>query len=65
MGDFDFVPGVLERAGVRLLFTRVAVQPGKPTTFGIHEKAKVFGLPGNPVSSFMMFEMIVRPYMRQ
>jgi molybdopterin molybdotransferase len=61
MGDFDFVPSVLERALVRLLFTRVAVQPGKPTTFGIHEKAIVFGLPGNPVSSFMMFEMLVRP----
>ena len=62
MGDFDFVPAVLEKAGVKLLFTRVAVQPGKPTTFGIHENAAVFGLPGNPVSSFMMFEMLVRPF---
>lgn len=62
MGDFDFVPGVLEKAGVRLLFTRVAVQPGKPTTFGLHENAAVFGLPGNPVSSFMMFEVFVRPF---
>ena len=62
MGDFDFIPGVLENAGVRLLFTRVAVQPGKPTTFGIHENAAVFGLPGNPVSSFMMFEMFIRPF---
>lgn len=61
MGDFDFVPDVLQRAGVRLLFTRVAVQPGKPTTFGIHNKAIVFGLPGNPVSTFMMFELLVRP----
>jgi len=61
MGDFDFVPAVLEKAGVRLLFTRVAVQPGKPTTFGIHKNAIVFGLPGNPVSSFMMFEFLVRP----
>jgi molybdopterin molybdotransferase len=39
----------------------VAVQPGKPTTFGIHQKAVVFGLPGNPVSSFLQFEMLVRP----
>jgi molybdopterin molybdotransferase len=60
MGDFDFVPSVLERAGIRLLFTRVAVQPGKPTTFGIHKKALVFGLPGNPVSSFIIFELLVR-----
>ncbi len=61
MGDFDFIPSVLERAGVRLQFSRVAVQPGKPTTFGIHPKALVFGLPGNPVSSFMQFEILIRP----
>lgn len=61
MGDFDFVPQVMERAGVKLLFTKVAVQPGKPTTFGIHPKALVFGLPGNPVSSFVQFELLVRP----
>jgi len=62
MGDFDFIPKVLKRAGVRLLFDRVAVKPGKPTTFGIHENAIVFGLPGNPVSAFMIFEMLVRPF---
>ncbi len=61
MGDFDFIPGVLEKAGVKILFRRVAVQPGKPTTFGIHENAIVFGLPGNPVSSFIQFELLVRP----
>ena len=61
MGDFDFVPSVLERAGVRILFTRVNVQPGKPTTFGVHPEALVFGLPGNPVSSFIQFELLVRP----
>lgn len=61
MGDFDFVPSVLERAGVKILFDQVNVQPGKPTTFGIHSKAIVFGLPGNPVSSFIQFELLVRP----
>ena len=61
MGDFDFVPAVLERADVKILFTRVAVQPGKPTTFGIHKKAVVFGLPGNPVSTLLQFELLVRP----
>lgn len=61
MGDFDFVPSVMERAGVRILFTRIAVQPGKPTTFGVHPGSLVFGLPGNPVSSFMQFELLVRP----
>lgn len=61
MGDFDFVPGVLKRAGVNILFDQVNVQPGKPTTFGIHQSAVVFGLPGNPVSSFVQFETLVRP----
>lgn len=61
MGDFDFVPAVLKRAGVNILFDQVNVQPGKPTTFGIHSKALVFGLPGNPVSSFIQFEVLVRP----
>jgi molybdopterin molybdotransferase len=61
MGDFDFVPKVLEQAGVKILFDKVNVQPGKPTTFGIHSKAIVFGLPGNPVSSFVQFETLVRP----
>jgi molybdopterin molybdotransferase len=61
MGDFDFVPSVMERAGISILFSSVRVQPGKPTTFGIHPKVPVFGLPGNPVSSFIQFELLVRP----
>lgn len=61
MGDFDFVPSVLNSAGVKILFDRVNVQPGKPTTFGVHPKALVFGLPGNPVSSYIQFELLVRP----
>lgn len=61
MGDFDFVPAVIQRNGFRILFSRVAVQPGKPTTFGIKDKCVIFGLPGNPVSSFLQFELLVRP----
>jgi len=61
MGDFDFIPAVLEKAGVKILFSRVNIQPGKPTTFGIHPDAIVFGLPGNPVSSFVIFELLVKP----
>jgi molybdopterin molybdotransferase len=61
VGEFDFVSSVLERAGVTLLFSKIAVQPGRPTVFGNHPKALVFGLPGNPVSSFMIFELLVRP----
>jgi molybdopterin molybdotransferase len=61
MGDFDFVPSVLERAGVKIKFSSVNIQPGKPTTFGVHSDALVFGLPGNPVSAFIQFEMLIRP----
>jgi molybdopterin molybdotransferase len=61
MGDFDFVPDIMKRAGVNILFDRVNVKPGKPTTFGVHPKTIIFGLPGNPVSSFIQFEMLVRP----
>ncbi|MBE0674301.1 MAG: molybdopterin molybdotransferase MoeA, partial [Bacteroidales bacterium] len=61
MGDFDFVPAVMEKAGVKIVFDRMAVQPGKPTTFGVHKNTLVFGLPGNPVSSYIQFEILVRP----
>jgi molybdopterin molybdotransferase len=63
MGDFDFIPSFLERAGVKLIFDRVNVQPGKPTTYGLHHKARIFGLPGNPVSSYIQFETLIRPLM--
>ena len=62
MGDYDFVPSLLKIAGVTIIFDQVNVQPGKPTTFGIHDKGVVFGLPGNPVSAFIQFETLVRPY---
>lgn len=61
MGDLDLVPDVLRKLGVDILFTRVAVQPGKPTTFGVHPKALIFALPGNTVSSFVQFELLIRP----
>jgi molybdopterin molybdotransferase len=65
MGDFDFVPSVLMSAGVEILFDQVNVQPGKPTTFGLFNQGVVFGLPGNPVSSFIQFETLVRPYINK
>jgi len=62
MGDYDFVQDVLKRAGVTILFNQVRVQPGKPTTFGKHKGGVVFALPGNPVSCFVQFEVLVRPF---
>ncbi len=62
MGDFDFVPEIMEKAGVDIKFRTIAVQPGKPTIFGILGDTKfIFGLPGNPVSSYTQFELLVRP----
>lgn len=61
MGTFDFVPQVLEKAGVKILFDSIAVKPGKPTTFGMADNKYCFGLPGNPVSSFIQFDLLVKP----
>lgn len=61
MGDFDFVPSILKKNNIQLLFEKIDVKPGRPTVFGTNGKNFVFGLPGNPVSSFIMFEMLVRP----
>jgi len=60
-GTFDFVPHILEELGVKLFFDRVAIQPGKPTVFGRRGDTLVFGMPGNPVSTFIVFEVLVRP----
>ena len=65
MGDFDLVPGVLKQNGFDLLFEKVAVKPGKPTVFGVSDAAYCFGLPGNPVSTFVIFELLVRPFLEQ
>lgn len=61
MGDFDHVPKVLKELGVDLKFKSIAVQPGRPTVFGTTDNKYIFGLPGNPVSSFVQFELLVKP----
>lgn len=62
MGDYDFVPKVLKNNGVDILFDKVAMQPGKPMTFGIKDKTAVFAFPGNPVSTFFPFEIMAKPF---
>jgi molybdopterin molybdotransferase len=62
MGDFDFVPAVMQKAGIDILFKSIAIQPGKPTVFGRRNQNYIFGLPGNPVSSYMLFEILVKPF---
>lgn len=65
VGDFDVVPAVLNDLGVTVHFRQIRVKPGKPILFGTTAKGKlVFGLPGNPVSAFVGFELFVRPAIR-
>ncbi len=61
MGDLDLVCKVLEKAGVKQLFWKVDIKPGRPTAFGLKDGCAVFSLPGNPVSSMIAFEELVRP----
>jgi molybdopterin molybdotransferase len=64
-GMLDLVPGVLKSLGVREVFHKVNLKPGKPIWFGQCERGGrqtlVFGLPGNPVGSWVCFELFVRP----
>ncbi|MBC8137486.1 MAG: molybdopterin molybdotransferase MoeA [Fibrella sp.] len=64
VGDADFVKGVVEEIG-SLDFWRIAIKPGKPLAFGRIGRALFFGLPGNPVSSLVTFELFVRPVLRR
>lgn len=63
VGRHDYVREVLERHG-SLDFWRIAVQPGKPLAVGAEGGATVIGLPGNPVSALVTFELFVRPFIR-
>ena len=60
-GDRDLVREILEEMGIKRIFWKVAIKPGGPTAFGLKGKQPVFSLPGNPVSSMIGFEELVRP----
>ena len=64
MGDFDLVPSVLSDLGVEPVYHSIKMRPGKPSYFGMVGNTAVFGLPGNPVSTFVNFEILVKPYIR-
>jgi molybdopterin molybdotransferase len=61
VGPHDLVRRIEAELGVEEVFWRVAVKPGKPVSFGVFGSTLVFGLPGNPVSSLVGFELFVRP----
>ena len=62
MGEFDFVPRLLLEAGAQIVFHKLAIKPGKPTLFARKDDHYVFGMPGNPVSTFVIFELLVKPF---
>ena len=64
VGPHDLVRATLAELGAQEVFWRVAVKPGKPIAFSVRRDALVFGLPGNPVSSLVGFELFVRPALR-
>jgi molybdopterin molybdotransferase len=64
MGDYDVVKAVLGRIA-EMHWMQMAIKPAKPFAFGLLDGTPVFGLPGNPVSSLVSFEMLARPALRQ
>jgi molybdenum cofactor synthesis domain-containing protein len=64
VGDYDVVKAVLDRLGA-LEWWQVAIKPAKPLAFGLLDGTPVFGLPGNPVSSHVSFELFARPALRR
>ena len=64
VGPHDLVRAMLAELGATEVFWRVAVKPGKPIAFAMRGETLVFGLPGNPVSSLVSFELFVRPALR-
>lgn len=65
VGDLDLVKSALTRGGAELHLWQVSMRPGKPITFGSLGGRPVFGLPGNPVSAMVTFELFVRPALRR
>ncbi len=64
MGDYDIVKAVLGRIA-EMHWMQIAIKPAKPFAFGTLEGTPIFGLPGNPVSSIVSFEMLARPALRR
>jgi molybdopterin molybdotransferase len=61
VGEYDLVSDALQAASVKIELHKVAIKPGKPLLFGMRGTTPVIGLPGNPVSALVVFEIFVRP----
>jgi len=65
IGEKDFARPILKKLGVEEIFWKIKFKPGKPLFFGRRDKTWIFGLPGNPASSYVLFEEFVRPALRK
>src|SRR5206468_8586325 len=65
MGDFDEVKAVLTEIADEMRWMQIAIRPAKPFAFGLVGEMPVFGLPGNPVSSLISYELLARPALRR
>jgi molybdenum cofactor synthesis domain-containing protein len=65
MGDYDLVKAALKEIGAEIYFDRVIIRPGKPIVFARRGETYFFGLPGNPVSTSVTFNVFVRPAIRK
>jgi len=63
VGDFDFVPQIIRELGFEIHFSKISIKPGQHTTFASKKNKYIIGLPGNPVSSFIQFEVFVLPFL--
>jgi molybdopterin molybdotransferase len=59
-GELDLVPAMLAKIGFQILFQGVGIQPGRPAIFGRAHRKYVFGIPGSPVASFIVFEVLIK-----
>lgn len=65
MGEYDLVGEAMKDLNTHIYFEKVALRPGKPVIFGRKDKTFIFALPGNPVASFVTFELFVYPAIRK
>ncbi len=61
VGDYDFIRDVCSDLGIKTVFWRVAIKPGKPLFFGTEGKKLIFGVPGNPVAALLSFYLFIKP----
>ena len=64
-GNTDLVPSVLKKMGFDILFYNLNINPGKPVLFAVKDNKFCFGIPGNPVSTYILFELLIKKYLYQ